>query len=233
MLKSINKSFVKVISFDATNTLFKLKVSPGFIYSSVGKDFGLSLNAQDIDLKFRDHFNTLEKELPCYGYNKCGPKRWWDEIIYRCCNLDINETSKEFAGTLYNELSTSKYYTLINDKTPEILKYLKDNGYKLVIVSNSDSRLRSVLPQLLGDNHFDDYFISSELGISKPDHGVFSMLCQRLSCSPRDILHIGDSLVKDYQCIIDFGGQGLLLNNSNDQISIKSLNNLYYINKSE
>ncbi|CEF66871.1 HAD hydrolase, subfamily IA and HAD-like domain-containing protein [Strongyloides ratti] len=233
MLKSIDKSLVKVISFDVTDTIIRLKSTPGLIYSIVGRDFGLSLNANKIDSTFREHMKILQNDLPCYGHGKCSPKNWWGDLIHKCCDLQKNENSMAFVDRLFDELSTSKHYKLINNQTPKILQYLKSNGYKLAVVSNSDSRLRNILYQLLDENYFDEYLISSEIGISKPNKLVFLTLCQRLSCSPQDILHIGDNLTKDYQSIINVGGQGLLLNDSGDQISINSLDNLYFINKKE
>ena len=55
-------------------------------------------------------------------------------------------------------------------------------------------------------NHIDYIALSGELGIAKPDPRVFYGLmdCFNLS-SPKEILHIGDSIDKDVQAAVDFG----------------------------
>lgn len=116
MLKSINKSLVKVISFDATDTLIRLKGTPGLIYSTVGKDFGLLLNASEINCKFKKDMEILKTELPCFAFGQGGPKKWWNELVHRTCNLEKNETSVAFVDRLFNELSSSKHCKLINEK---------------------------------------------------------------------------------------------------------------------
>jgi putative hydrolase of the HAD superfamily len=83
-------------------------------------------------------------------------------------------------------------------EVPGVLAALRAMGLKLVVVSNWDSTLPSLLARLgLGDA-FDDVLASAVVGASKPDRGIFDEALRRAGVAPGAALHVGDSLVDDY-----------------------------------
>uniref|UniRef100_A0A0N4Z202 Haloacid dehalogenase-like hydrolase domain-containing protein 3 n=1 Tax=Parastrongyloides trichosuri TaxID=131310 RepID=A0A0N4Z202_PARTI len=225
ILKYINKSSIKVISFDVTDTIIRLKLSPALIYKKIGDEYKLNLNEKMIESKFKDSFKKYQKVLPNYGYKKGGSKVWWSKVIYESCGIEKNPITEEFCNQCYEEFNSSKYYELINDKTPEILGKL-GKQYTLIVTSNSDERIKVILRELLKKEYFNDYIISSENGYGKPDARVFQKICEKFNCLPENIIHIGDNIIKDYNSIEKFGGHGILFSNNDKYNSISSLNQL-------
>ena len=78
------------------------------------------------------------------------------------------------------------------------LSILKERKYRLAVLSNNDSRLRSGLRDLQVDHLFEHFFISSELGCEKPQREIFQAVEDTLRVKPDEIMHLGDSYFRDY-----------------------------------
>jgi putative hydrolase of the HAD superfamily len=99
-------------------------------------------------------------------------------------------------------------------EVPSALAALRAMDLKLVVVSNWDSSLPSLLARLgLGDA-FDDVIASAVVGASKPDRGIFDEALRRAGVAPVAALHVGDSLVDDYHGARAAGLHALLLDRS-------------------
>lgn len=53
--------------------------------------------------------------------------------------------------------------------------------------------------------------VSSEVGVAKPDAGIFSTACEQVDCEPHEVVYIGDRLDTDAQAAINAGLQGIWL----------------------
>ena len=84
------------------------------------------------------------------------------------------------------------------EQAVQTLTTLKDKNYRLAVLSNNDSRLRSVLRELQVDHLFEHLFISSELGFEKPQREIFQAVEETLQVNPQEIMHLGDSYSRDY-----------------------------------
>ena len=84
------------------------------------------------------------------------------------------------------------------EQAVQTLTTLKDQNYRLAVLSNNDSRLRSVLRELQVDHLFEHLFISSELGFEKPQREIFQAVEETLQVNPQEIMHLGDSYSRDY-----------------------------------
>ena len=74
------------------------------------------------------------------------------------------------------------------------LKTLTKLGIRVVAASNGNTPLReSPLAA-----YFAAWFYAGEMGVAKPDTGFYQETVRRLSATPKDIVHVGDSLVEDY-----------------------------------
>lgn len=81
---------------------------------------------------------------------------------------------------------------VVIDGVRETLGTLKNNEYKLGIVSNFDGSL----PSLLDDHRLSDYFeeivISSIVCIEKPDERILNICCEKLGVKTSECLYVGD-----------------------------------------
>jgi putative hydrolase of the HAD superfamily len=96
-------------------------------------------------------------------------------------------------------------------EVPEVLAALRAMGLKLVVVSNWDSTLPSLLERLGLADAFDDVIVSAVVGVSKPHRGIFEEALRRSAVAPGAALHVGDSLIDDYDGARAAGLQALLV----------------------
>lgn len=97
-----------------------------------------------------------------------------------------------------------------NQKIQNVLHILKQNGKKLGVFSDDrDIDLKTNM-ELMRINHYFDYIKSSEeLGIEKPDIGVFENIQQSFHVPSSKIVHIGDNLKLDIEAAKEFGFQAI------------------------
>jgi len=65
--------------------------------------------------------------------------------------------------------------------------------FRIGLLSNGNS-----YPDRCGlQDHFRFTIFSQEVGIEKPDEGIFLATCKQAGCTPQELLHVGDSLEAD------------------------------------
>lgn len=74
----------------------------------------------------------------------------------------------------------------------DIVRSLRARGVVVAILSNATSRLPVELDHHGLATEFDHVFNSSELGVAKPDPGVFEAVCARLGVAPADCFFVDD-----------------------------------------
>jgi len=75
------------------------------------------------------------------------------------------------------------------------LRLVRDlqSAYKLAILSNADLTLRGRLEGDIGIHHlFDDVVCSAEVGMAKPEAGIYTLAAERLGLEPGDCVFVDD-----------------------------------------
>lgn len=76
----------------------------------------------------------------------------------------------------------------------ELLKYLKDHGYKTVVATSSDrSRVDRILKMAGLEEYFDDSICGDEVKNGKPNPEVFLKACEKAGVEPEEALVLEDS----------------------------------------
>ncbi len=96
-------------------------------------------------------------------------------------------------------------------ETLEVLGALRSAGLTLVVVSNWDSTLPALLGRLRVADAVDHVVVSALVGVSKPSKGIFDEAVRRAGVRHAEALHVGDSLVDDYDGARSAGLSALLL----------------------
>lgn len=105
------------------------------------------------------------------------------------------------------------------------LKTLRNLGIRVVAASNGNTPLReSPLAE-----YFAAWFYAGEMGVAKPDTGFYQETMRRLSATPEEIVHVGDSWVEDYLPARSCGMGALLLRRraSQPEVCVETISNLY------
>uniref|UniRef100_A0AC35G153 Haloacid dehalogenase-like hydrolase domain-containing protein 3 n=1 Tax=Panagrolaimus sp. PS1159 TaxID=55785 RepID=A0AC35G153_9BILA len=226
----VNKH-VKLLSLDAMNTLIGLKEPPGKIYAKFAAEYGIQVNPDMLAQRFKKGFKELETKYPCYGYDTFGAAKWWSKLIkYTFAdNHDFGdaESFDHMCMKLYDYYETPEPWKLLEDNVAEHLLNIRSHDIGICITSNFDSRLRTVLYDFDILNHIDYIALSGEIGKAKPDPAIFNEIMEHFSLSnSKEILHIGDSLEKDYKGALDFGAQACLYGLKDATEGIPNIENL-------
>ncbi|HZP52405.1 HAD-IA family hydrolase [Actinocrinis sp.] len=81
--------------------------------------------------------------------------------------------------------------------TVAVLELLQKRDMPVAVVSNIGWDLRTVFKHFGVDHLIADYVLSYEVGVKKPDAGIFELACEAVGCAPADVLMVGDNAVAD------------------------------------
>ena len=186
---------ISLLTVDAAGTLLKPWPSVGAVYGKAARKKGISVNDAELDVRFGKAFNDVQKIAQKHQGEE---KEFWRKVVkltfqLSCSGDVINELFEE----LWELFARGEPWKLA-EQAVHTLSILKERKYRLAVLSNNDSRLRSVLRDLQVDHLFEHLFISSELGCEKPQREIFQAVEDTLRVKPDEIMHLGDSYFRDY-----------------------------------
>lgn len=186
---------ITLLTIDAAGTLLKPWPSVGAVYGRTARKKGISVDDHDLDKQFGRAFNEVQKIADKHQGEE---KEFWRRVVALTFEpfydgQKINELFEELW-----ELFASGEPWKVADQAIDTLDSLLAKGYRLAVLSNNDSRLRPVLKDLKVDHLFEHLFISSELGFEKPQIEIFRAVENSLQVAPEEIMHLGDSMSRDF-----------------------------------
>ncbi|RZJ52368.1 MAG: HAD family hydrolase [Flavobacterium sp.] len=97
------------------------------------------------------------------------------------------------------------------------------------IISNFNSSLQKKLNEFFGPI-FSDFFVSEDLGVSKPSVDFYRKALDKINLDPKDILYIGDSFKLDLKPSLELGLNSYIIDRDNfypdNRHTIKSLSEI-------
>jgi len=136
-------------------------------------------------------------------------KEAWQSVYYTFNHLTNTgaNTWAEVAAMVANQLNASDSQILhiheliqksnesrkINSGLIEIMKGLKDRGYKIALLSNNGITLRQRLEEQGILQLFDTAIISAEVGYQKPQPEIFEILFDTLSVDSGEVVFVDDA----------------------------------------
>lgn len=230
----LNYENIKAVFFDAADTLFYIREGLGKTYSEPAKKYGVNPSPEELKKSFSKHFSAAPplafSEVDSAERKKLEKKWWFDVVKNVYSDLGMFENFEDYFDDLFEIFRTSAWE--IFPETREVLTYLKEKDYRLVVVSNFDSRVYDVCKSLEIYDYFDDYVISSEAGYAKPDTEIFQIALSNNGITPDECIHFGDNYVNDYISPVTIGMNAVFLDRkgkyrNNDSVnSIKDLNEI-------
>jgi FMN phosphatase YigB (HAD superfamily) len=79
----------------------------------------------------------------------------------------------------------------------ETLDQLKDEGYRMSIVSNADGRVEEELHNLQMRGYFERVYDSNVVGVEKPEPVIYEMALNDLGLRPEKAVFVGDMFYID------------------------------------
>ncbi|KAI8146349.1 HAD-like domain-containing protein [Fennellomyces sp. T-0311] len=210
-------SRIRLVSFDAFNTLYKPKGSLSSQYTQEAVRHGLNVTTAAVRENFGLAYKKQLDRAPFYGMHLgMASRTWWEELVYAtflgagATKKDLDPVFDSLFDTLYTRFMTKDGYTTFPD-VRRTLSELRRRGFHMGVISNSDERLPSVIKSLELDPYFDFVLPSCAAGYEKPDAQIFQKACEITGVRPEEALHVGDDEDKDYYGARNAGWNATLL----------------------
>ncbi|CAH2049448.1 unnamed protein product [Thlaspi arvense] len=174
---------------------------------------------------FKLAYSEMAKKYPCFGHAVKMPNIvWWKTVVRNSfirAGYDYDEeTFEKIFRRIYASFGSSAPYTIFPDSQP-FLRWVRESGLKVGLVSNAEYRYQDVILPALGLNEASvqyngsawDFGVFSGIeGVEKPDPRIYEIALERAgNVAPEEVLHIGDSMRKDYLPAKSVGMHALLL----------------------
>ena len=207
----------KVIFLDAVGTLIGVKGSVGDVYCDIARLYGVDADPQAVNDAFYQSFKAASTmAFPGVDEDEIEEREfgWWWAIaaqtFQRTGVLDQFDNFAGFFASLYAHFATAAPWFVYSD-VRWALEHWHSQGIELGLLSNFDSRLLKVLPELKLDGFFSSVTLSTQVGAAKPDPKIFEAALSKHDCAPEDAWHVGDSFRQDYEGAQAAGLRGIWL----------------------
>lgn len=151
----------------------------------------LSTEAFINSAKAQGYNMTKEETLKVLGFTKANIYQFW---------IDYFQGTKVDGEKLVDnhyEYIEKVLYTVGPEKMPfveELLKYLRENNYKIAVASSSDiADIKNNLEKTKLEKYIDAIASGAEVENGKPEPDVFLLAAERLDVDPKDCLILEDS----------------------------------------
>lgn len=151
----------------------------------------LSTEAFINSAKAQGYNMTKEETLKVLGFTKANIYQFWIDY-FQGTNVDGKKLVDDHYEYIENVL-----YTVGPEKMPyveELLKYLRENNYKIAVASSSDTAdIKNNLKKTKLEKYIDEIASGAEVENGKPAPDVFLLAAERLDVDPKDCLILEDS----------------------------------------
>ena len=205
---------ITTLSFDLDDTLWDPR--PALIAADKAQWLALAQRYPNVADRFtRDQIFVCRKQILADAPSIVGDVTALRiEVMYRVLmSLDIAPAEADESARMAFEAFMAKRNDVI--LFPEAISMLKkvSESYTVVAITNGNA---DVFKTGIG-LYFDLSVRADEVGIAKPDRGIFDLTWEKLGCQSSDAIHIGDSLENDVQGAINAGVTPIWYNPNREQ----------------
>ena len=208
---------IRVVFFDAADTLFHVNGSVAEIYLQHAVEFGYQRTPESL-ASIKQAFSRAFRDAPPPIFAATEPAQikqserlWWFDIVHNVFyRVGMFERFDDFFDRVFQVFEDPGSWKLFPETLPT-LSALREQGMELGIISNFDSRLFAVMRGLGLGQTFDTVTISSLAHAAKPAPKIFRTALDKHAVDPKEALHVGDSLRDDVEGARKVGLQAVLL----------------------
>ncbi len=182
-------SHVSVVCLDAGGVL----LFPNWVrVSALLAAHGLAVSAAqlaDADLRARVTFDRPEV---VGGTNNAAHARSYYEHVMEAAGLRDGEALTAALSSVRASHRERNLWEVPAPDAADALARLRAGGKRLVVVSNADGRLGTLLEGAGLAPFFDAAIDSHDVGVEKPDPRIFGIALGRVAAQPAEAAHVGD-----------------------------------------
>jgi putative hydrolase of the HAD superfamily len=193
---------VHAVTFDLAGTLLFPHPSVGAVYAACARRHGVEVEAAYLEASFPLAFKG--------GPKNEKPEVFWREVVQRCFGPVLPSALLELVfKECWDEFGKPAAWRVAPGALNAIsaIRFL---GIKVAVLSNADTRMRTVLAGKGILRQLDGVYLSSETGFTKPDPRAFAHAARELGGTCATLVHIGDSPEEDGAAARDAGATGIV-----------------------
>lgn len=194
---------IKAVLFDLDGTLFHHLPSSGEVFLEHVRSIGLQVSAEDniraehwVHYYFA-HSPEIQEDSKMFGDDSKG---FWVNFLRRRLVASGLHSGKavELAPQVAAYMSEAyKPETQVPEDARTLLKFLKESGYMLGMVSNRESSYREEMQKLELDCYFQFFLAGGEVNSFKPDALIFERALELAGTSAQETMYVGDNYFAD------------------------------------
>lgn len=192
---------LQTLFFDAAGTLIRPAEPVGKTYAAYALRHGIAVEPEPLMQAFRIAWKETPPPLHPAGQPAADDDRgWWLTLVGKVFGHVLGAPMAEaplndLFDQLYQHYAQPQAWSVFDDVAPALSALSQD--HRLLVLSNFDRRLRSILAGHGLLPFFEQVIISSEVGAAKPHARMFQAALAAGGCSPHEALHIGDDVTCD------------------------------------
>lgn len=209
---------IRLITLDVNNTLLRFRLSPAEEYARVAALHGVTAPKQALTVAIEHAVKQQTRESPVFGSGAVGGwQTWWRRVVELTFTESGVSCTKRQVDAIAQDLicyySTAPAYSVL-PHAPELLQLLSQNDIAVGVITNTDPRIKQVLHEHGFSKHFRFVLDAYSVGFIKPHPEIFKRALAEAGLkelSSQEVLHIGDSLAKDFIGARDAGWRAWLV----------------------
>lgn len=198
------------VGMDLDNTLYDYDENSK---RGVDRVFKLIQEAKEVPLEnLWDAYMTYIRQSPgpyLFKDGRLADEYRFDRInaVLKMCGIEDEELAK---GLVYEYSSTLLSGIVPFEGVPELFEELEQN---ILIITDAPRDVQlQILDKLGVSKNVYKLYTPTESGEIKEGGGLFRYALNELGCEPGDIIHVGDSPIRDVQGAQEAGIRGIFLN---------------------
>ena len=212
----------EIVLLDVGGTLVGPSASFGAVYAEAASALGVEVDPQRVEWSIRQVSREMDRRVPRganrYAHFPGGEEEYWrrfaQDSFERASTAPIPpDFGARALPRIRDAFLDPAAWKVFPDVRPALAR-MRQDGIRLAVVSNWDSRLPQVLECLGLASCFEELGVSCLLGIEKPDPRIFAHVLERLRGTPAQALHVGDVPEVDLAGAQAAGVAGLLVDRS-------------------
>jgi len=204
---------IYAVALDAVGVLIHSAAPIGETYYRIACRFGNRLEPAEIGTRFRAAFARQEAIDAEAGWRVDEPRerQRWQAIVRE--TLDERANTDQCLAELWAHFARPDVWT-VSAQWNAVVNELARSGIPVVVASNFDSRLHTVLDPHPIRAQLLNILVSSEVGWRKPAVDFFEATAKALATPCESVLFVGDDVRNDYDGARAAGMQALLFDPS-------------------
>ncbi|CAI5985713.1 unnamed protein product [Closterium sp. NIES-64] len=181
----------RALLVDAAGTLVEPSEPVTKVYADLGRKYGVKYSEDEILQRYRHaYIQPWRKSILRY---EDDARPFWQYVVSESTGCNHPDYLEE----LYQYYTTKEAWRLTDPHAKEAFTAIRDAGVKIAVVSNFDTRLRTVLKELECHDWFDAIAVSAEIQAEKPNPVIFHSACDLVGVDPHHAVHVGDDRRND------------------------------------